>query len=154
MGSMVRPRDYDRVLEEGRVGEYAGLRIQPQTTYPARQDWRLRVRLCNPTFPGAWRTVRPASQASCLRVSLRGEVTLQAYSNNKYVQTIAHVLVLDGTSVNHTLVEDGWCWWYRKYAPLDVELEKLEKEAREARKGLWADPAPIPPWVYRKARRA
>ena len=32
-------------------------------------------------------------------------------------------------------------------------LEGLEKEAREAKRGLWADPAPIPPWVYRKARR-
>ena len=32
-------------------------------------------------------------------------------------------------------------------------LEGLEKEAREAKKGLWIDPAPIPPWVYRKARR-
>ena len=32
-------------------------------------------------------------------------------------------------------------------------LEGLEKAAREAKKGLWVDPAPIPPWVYRKARR-
>jgi micrococcal nuclease len=48
---------------------------------------------------------------------------------------------------------DGWCWWYRKYAPGDTVLEGLEKAAREAKKGLWIDPAPIPPWVYRKARR-
>ena len=59
----------------------------------------------------------------------------------------------DGTHVNHELVKDGWCWWYRKYAPADVELARVEKEAREAKKGLWADPVPIPPWVYRKARR-
>jgi endonuclease YncB( thermonuclease family) len=30
-------------------------------------------------------------------------------------------------------------------------LEGLEKEAREAKKGLWADPAPISPWEYRAA---
>ena len=48
---------------------------------------------------------------------------------------------------------DGWCWWYRKYAPGDTVLEGLEKAAREAKKGLWIDSAPIPPWVYRKARR-
>jgi hypothetical protein len=32
-------------------------------------------------------------------------------------------------------------------------LQGLEKEAREAKKGLWVDPAAIPPWVYRKTRR-
>jgi len=47
---------------------------------------------------------------------------------------------------NHTLVKEGWCWWYRKYAPGDVELEKLEKEARQAKKGLWVELNPMPPW--------
>ena len=69
---------------------------------------------------------------------------------DKYGRTIADVLLSDGTNVNHTLVKDGWCWWYRKYAPGDTALEKLEKEAREAKKGLWA---PIRPWIYPKARR-
>jgi micrococcal nuclease len=63
------------------------------------------------------------------------------------------VLLSDGTNVNHALVKYGWCWWYRKYAPFNSELEKLESEARAAKKGLWVDPAPIPPWVYRNARR-
>ena len=35
----------------------------------------------------------------------------------------------------------------------NTELENLEKDARDAKKGLWVDPAPIPPWVYRKAKR-
>lgn len=81
------------------------------------------------------------------------QVTLQTYGKDKYQRTLADVFLLDGTHVNHALVEAGWCWWYRKYAPLDTELEQLEKSAREAKQGLWADPAPIPPWVYRKARR-
>jgi endonuclease YncB( thermonuclease family) len=81
------------------------------------------------------------------------EVTLQTHGLDKYGRPIADVPLQDGTNVNHTLVKDGWCWWYRKYAPGNVELEMLEKEAREAKKGLWVDPAPIPPWVYRKGNR-
>jgi micrococcal nuclease len=59
----------------------------------------------------------------------------------------------DGTNVNHTLVKDGWCWWYRKYAPGNTVLEGLEKEARKAKKDLWADPQPVPPWEWRKKRK-
>ena len=81
------------------------------------------------------------------------KVTLQTHGKDKYGRTIADVLLPEGTNVNHELVRDGWCWWYRKYAPLDKELAELEQAAREARIGLWGDPAPVPPWVYRKARR-
>jgi micrococcal nuclease len=81
------------------------------------------------------------------------EVTLHTHGKDKYGRTIADVLLSDGTNVNHALVKDGWCWRYRKYAPGDTALEELEKEAREAKRGLWADPQPIPSWVYRKAGR-
>jgi micrococcal nuclease len=50
------------------------------------------------------------------------------------------------------LVKQGWCWWHKKYAPGDTVLGGLEQTAREAKKGLWADPQPVPPWVYRKVR--
>jgi micrococcal nuclease len=58
------------------------------------------------------------------------------YGYDKYQRTIAEVLLPDGTNVNHTLVKEGWCWWYRKYAPGDTVLEGLETEARAGMKGL------------------
>jgi endonuclease YncB( thermonuclease family) len=33
-----------------------------------------------------------------------------------------------------------------RYASGDMVLEGLEKEARTGKKGLWADPQPVPPW--------
>ena len=65
---------------------------------------------------------------------------------------MAEVLLPDGTNVNHTLVKDGWCWWYRQYAPGNTQQEELETDARDAKKGLWGDPTPVPPWIYRKAQ--
>jgi endonuclease YncB( thermonuclease family) len=43
-----------------------------------------------------------------------GKHTLQTHGLDKYRRTIADVRLLDGTHVNHTLVKDGWCWWYRR----------------------------------------
>ena len=51
--------------------------------------------------------------------------------------------------VNHALVKDGWCLWYRKYAPGDAVLEGLEKEAKQAKKRLWVDPLLERPWQWR-----
>jgi len=81
------------------------------------------------------------------------EVMLQAHGHDKYERTIADVFLPDGTNVNHELVKNGWCWWYRKYAPDNTELSRLEQDARDAKKGLWADPEPVPPWAWRKSRK-
>ena len=63
------------------------------------------------------------------------DVTLDTHGQDKFRRTLADVYLRDGTNVNHTLVKDGWCWWYRKYAPADTVLEKLARDAREAKKG-------------------
>jgi micrococcal nuclease len=52
-------------------------------------------------------------------------------------------------NANAEMVRQGYAWVYRKYAQ-DHALLRLEAEARHARKGLWADPNPVPPWEWRR----
>jgi endonuclease YncB( thermonuclease family) len=35
----------------------------------------------------------------------------------------------------------------------NVDLPRVEQEAREGKRGLWVDPAAIPPWLWRKGSR-
>ncbi len=55
----------------------------------------------------------------------------------------------DGRSLNQELVTAGLAWWFRKYSQ-DLRLGELERQAREAKLGLWAEPHPVPPWESRK----
>jgi endonuclease YncB( thermonuclease family) len=71
-----------------------------------------------------------------------------AYGNSRTPNSGRKPYKIDGTNVNHTPVQDGW--WYRKYALGNSVLERLEREAREAKIGLWANPAPVPPWQWRE----
>jgi len=80
-------------------------------------------------------------------------VTIVTHGQDKYGRTIGDVLLPDGTNINHKLVQDGMCWWYRKYAPGDAELRQFETEARNAKRGLWVDPNPVPPWEWRHRGR-
>ncbi len=80
-------------------------------------------------------------------------VIQQDYGPDKYGRTIADVILPDGRVLNHELVKAGFAWWYRTYAPDDELLKQLEHEARAAKRGLWADANPVPPWEYRRLRR-
>ena len=78
------------------------------------------------------------------------EVKVEVKDHDRYGRTVADVILPDGRNLNHEIVKAGFAWWYRKYAPKDTELEALESEARAAKRGLWADPRPVPPWEWRK----
>ena len=73
--------------------------------------------------------------------------------NKKFNRMLGDIILPDGRILNRELVAAGLAWWYRKYAPRDTILESLEQEARRAKRGLWADPNPIPPWSWRKQRK-
>ncbi|MBM4329210.1 MAG: thermonuclease family protein [Deltaproteobacteria bacterium] len=84
---------------------------------------------------------------------VRGKIVeVEPVTTDRYGRTVALVTV-DGKSLNKELVRVGLAWWYQKYAPNDSELERLEKEAREAKRGLWVLPNPKPPWVDRAEKR-
>jgi micrococcal nuclease len=92
-----------------------------------------------------------AKQATSALVFGR-DVILRTHGQDKHRRTLADVFLPDGTHVNHELVKEGWCWWYQKYAPKDQVLKAFEQEARDAKRGLWADAHPVPPWLYRRLR--
>jgi endonuclease YncB( thermonuclease family) len=113
-----------------------------------------RIRLNEIDCPEKGQAYEKKAKQAASELAFDKEVTLQTYGKDNYGRTIADVLLPDGTNANHTLVKDGWCWWYRKHAPGDAGLEKLEREAREAKKGLWVELNPMPPWEWRKRRRS
>jgi endonuclease YncB( thermonuclease family) len=71
---------------------------------------------------------------------------------DRYGRTVADVRLPDGRSLNQEVVRAGYAWWFRRYSR-DASLAALESEARTARRGLWADAAPIAPWDWRQAQR-
>ncbi|MES2788113.1 MAG: thermonuclease family protein [Planctomycetota bacterium] len=79
------------------------------------------------------------------------EVTVTKTGEDRYKRTLGVVWVA-GRDVNAELVREGMAWHYKQFSK-DAELSKLETQAREAKRGLWADPAPVAPWDFRKAKR-
>jgi micrococcal nuclease len=80
-------------------------------------------------------------------------VTVIEHGTDRYGRTIGEVILPDGRNFSQALTAAGLCWWYRRYAPHDYELQRLEREAREQKRGLWADNDPTPPWDWRATQR-
>jgi micrococcal nuclease len=114
------------------------------------QGVRLPSFVCGPDCPEKGQAFGTRAKQATSALVFGRDVILQTHGQDKYRRTLVDVFLRDGTNVNHALVKDGWCWWYRKYAPGDTEMEKLEKDARDAKKGLWADPRPLPPVGYQR----
>lgn len=85
------------------------------------------------------------------------EVTIQTIKVDRYGRIIAKVL-LQEQDVSLWLIREGLAWHYKRYAHEqafeDAEnYAATEEEARMGKRGLWHDPNPVPPWVFRKCHR-
>lgn len=74
-------------------------------------------------------------------------VRVVTYGTDRYGRTLG-VVYIDGENVNAKMIESGLAWHYKRYSS-DAELDRLEREARRAKRGLWSDPAPVEPWNWR-----
>ncbi len=74
------------------------------------------------------------------------------WDTDRYGRTVADVILVDGRTLNHELVRAGLAWRYRRYAPDIGTLAQLEAAARDAKRGLWSLPNPVPPWEWRKTK--
>lgn len=79
-------------------------------------------------------------------------VTVRTDGRDRNGRLLGEVVLPDGRSLSQELVRAGYAWWFRRYSR-DVRLARLEEEARQDRRGLWADATPQAPWEYRVSGR-
>lgn len=108
----------------------------------------IRVRLINIDAPekkqpfGRWSTNQ-------LKTLLAGQsVTVSYTQTDRYGRIIGRVFTTNGTDASRFMVQSGAAWVYARYNT-DKSLSALQREAQEQKRGLWADPNPVPPWEWR-----
>lgn len=74
---------------------------------------------------------------------------------DKYDRLVA-LIEVNGQVVNRELVAAGYAWVYDRYClkrSLCRKMKQDQVEARKARKGLWRDKDPEPPWQWKRRKR-
>jgi len=75
---------------------------------------------------------------------------VQVVDIDRYQRRVSR-LTVDGRDVGLEMIRAGCAWHYRQYSN-DAGYAAAEEEARRARRGLWQDAKPVPPWTYRRLR--
>lgn len=83
-------------------------------------------------------------------------VTVETNKRDKYRREVGKVLV-DGVDANLVQVQRGFAWHYKAYESEQPAIDRkaysdAEDAAKAARRGLWADAEPVPPWEFRHKR--
>lgn len=81
---------------------------------------------------------------------LNKPVVVTVKSKDKYGRLVGQVFY-NGNDVGLTMVRDGMAWHYASLNK-NKNLATAQAEAKVKKIGIWADPSPTPPWVFRKPK--
>ena len=71
---------------------------------------------------------------------------------DRHNRHIVKIYLPGGELLQEALAREGYAWWWQRYAPKAWGIARAMLEAVEAKRGLWADPKPVPPWQWRRAK--
>ena len=78
------------------------------------------------------------------------DVSVTVVDKDRYGRLVGKVKQGD-TDVNRELVAKGYAWRYSQFDKKG-EYTAVQAEAKAAKRGLWADPDPVPPWEFRRKK--
>jgi len=116
-----------------------------------------RIRLQGIDAPESHQAYGNQSKQNLSAMIFDKDVTVIYEKIDQYGRIVGKIL-LDGKDMNLEQVKAGLAWHYKEYereqTPEDRELyARAEAEARDARRGLWQDPDPVEPSVFRREER-
>lgn len=116
-----------------------------------------KIRLNGIDAPETSQDFGQVSRMHLARLLFGKDVLVITRKSERYERELAKIFV-DQMDVNLAQVRAGLAWYYRAYES-DVgesdrpALDRAEQEARVARRGLWQQRNPTPPWEYRAHKR-
>lgn len=116
-----------------------------------------RIRLGGIDAPEKKQAFGARSKQSLSDIVFDRHVSVETGKKDRYGREIGKILV-DGMDANLQQVARGFAWHYKKYEREQSSNDRrlydfAESEAKAAKRGLWRDLEPIPPWDWRKGRR-
>lgn len=141
---------------EALEGEVVGISDGDTITVLTPQKHQVKVRLYGIDCPESKQAYGSRARQAASDMVFRRRVSVDVVDRDRYGRTVGIVTAPGGAVLNRELVASGMAWIYTAYCkrPVCDAWRGDEAKARAARRGLWADASPVPPWEFRRAGRA
>lgn len=138
----------------GRIGSIAD---GDSFTLIADDGRRIGVRIGGIDAPEKGQPHADQSRDNLARLLARGALEIEPIKTDPYGRQVARVRA-GGEDVGLRQIEAGLAWHFVRYAADQspderTQYAQAERDARHAARGLWADAAPVAPWLHRQRKR-
>ena len=133
-------------------GQVVGISDGDTLTVQTDDDRRVRVRLAGIDAPEHDQPYGTAATRSLAALAMHRSVRVRTVAKDDYGRVVGTVFAGD-QNLDAEQIQRGMAWVYRRYTRAR-KLYALEAEAKRARRGLWSDSNPIPPWDWRPGEKS
>lgn len=121
---------------------------------------KMKIRIYGIDAPESKQAFGQVSKDALAEMIAKRNVNLWVYSQDHYGRYLCSVFcTIDGkyTDAGLTLIKKGLAWHYSYFDRRDKKITKrysdAQKEAKSQNIGLWSDPHPVEPHIFRKSRK-
>lgn len=108
---------------------------------------QLKIRLTEIDAPEKKQAFGNVSKQALSSLCFRKKAIVNTTQKDRYGRILGRVTCA-GIDANAEQVKTGMAWVYDKYVT-DKSLYDLQDRAKNNKIGLWTDPNPTPPWLFR-----
>ncbi|MCS4116002.1 endonuclease YncB(thermonuclease family) [Salinibacter ruber] len=140
----------DTPVEPGQTFTARVVEVTDGDTFGVRRSIgeQVTIRLHGVDAPESAQSYGQAATRAARRYVGSKNVRVAVEEIGRYGRAVARVEV-QGGDLGAMLIRDGLAWHYREYAPNETGYRRLQRQARNAKRGLWSQSNPVPPWAWR-----
>jgi endonuclease YncB( thermonuclease family) len=137
-------------------GRVVGVSDGDSVTVLDAQKTQYKIRLAGIDAPERAQAYGQKAKESLSDLVYGKSVDVEWSKQDRYGRIVG-IIMLAGVDINLEQIKRGMAWHYKHYqneqSPEDREAyAESESQARDKRMGLWRDPAPIEPSVFRRKK--
>lgn len=138
-------------------GRVIGIADGDTVTVLDASNTQFKIRLLGIDAPEKKQAFGKKSKESLSVLVYNKTVSVEYNKRDKYGRIVGKILVA-GIDANLEQVKAGLAWHYKKYQKEQqvedrAKYAQSEEQAKAAKRGLWAESNPTPPWEFRKVYR-